>query len=41
MANAKVNIKKLNEEVENYSQNEIDEYKVELNYVGLDYNFEV
>lgn len=37
----KDNIKKLNEEVENYSQGEIDEYKVELNYVGLDYNFEV
>ena len=35
------NVKKLNEEVENYSQEEIDEYKLELNYVGLDYNFEV
>ncbi len=34
-------IKKLNDEVENYSQTDIDEYQVELNYVGLDYNFEV
>ena len=34
-------IDKLNSEVEGYSQEAIDEYRVELNYVGLDYNFEV
>ena len=28
-------------EVEGYSKEVIDEYQVELNYVGLDYNFEV
>ena len=35
------NVKKLNQEVNNYSQSEIDAYQLELNYVGLDYNFEV
>ena len=34
-------INKLDSEVEGYSKEAIDEYQVELNYVGLDYNFEV
>ena len=35
------NVKKLNSEVNSYSQREIDEHQLELNYVGLDFNYEV
>ncbi len=34
-------ISELNSEVESYSQSEIDECQAELDYVGLDFNFEV
>ncbi len=34
-------ISELNNEINSYSQQEIDEYQLELDYVGLDFNFEV